>query len=227
MSLLVVLSHVCQAEDLIAVNVALAIPERLKEKVIEINSILVANTPQSFHLDLSHFPHVTILQMFIRPKDLERLIQKISEIKNTGFILKEKNIGFSKINKFPHLSLLSMFFYKNDDLTHFQKELIDATESIRVFKGTKKAFYDSHEMDKQFVKYVQTYVKKDTGRHYKPHVSLGLAANKKYERSILKWEGEYYFDEILVVQLGNYGTAREVLKVIQLRTAPNPFLQSQ
>ena len=208
-------SHSSKAEELIAVNVALAVRGELEGKVKAINSELKSNNESSFSFDSEHFPHLTILQFYTNKKQLDSFIRGLTVENWRGLKLKVKDFETSPLEKDASMKLLNLVFNKNGEITNLQKMIAFKSTLSRKPSGSKSAFADP-DVDQQFVKYVSEYIDKETGVNYSPHVTLGIVTKWDRDNSSIKPNEEFIFDEIIISQMGNYGTIRKVFKIIKL-----------
>lgn len=200
-----------------AVNIALSVTGKLKERVVALNSVIKSSNPDSFAFDTNHLPHVTVLQMFIDSKNLDQLYTLLSKNLLKPVRLKVKDFDSTPLDKNIEMNLLNLVFHKQDSLVEFQKKLLTLTGSIKIPEATKDAFVDGQNMDEQFVKYVQTFAEEETALNYSPHITLGIVKKWESDSNAFRAMEEFVFDDLVVVQVGNYGTAQKLLKSFKLK----------
>jgi hypothetical protein len=111
------------------------------------------------------------------------------------------------------------------DLVRLQRELIKATAPFTVKTGTKAAFYTTPEEPDilpWLIDYVATYISKYSGENFHPHVTVGIA-NAAFVKKMAAGPFEpvtFSPDAATVYQLGDYGTARKQLRVLDQWPAP-------
>ncbi|MBI4463425.1 MAG: hypothetical protein HY647_01865, partial [Acidobacteria bacterium] len=54
------------SQEVLAVDVALLLPEPIQERVRAINAALWAQEKDGFRFDATHLPHITLAQLFVR-----------------------------------------------------------------------------------------------------------------------------------------------------------------
>lgn len=209
-------SFVAWGDSLLAVNVALSVPEKLQDRVKVINNELKEANSSSFLFDSTHIPHLTILQFYIEERNLNSFLTGIEVEKLKALKLKTKDFVTSDLEKDSSMKFLNLSFQKTEVLSQFQRMVIARSSLFRVRSGTREAFYEPLSIDQQFVKYVSNFVDEEAGEKFSPHITLGLVNKWDRDNSSIKPNEEFLFDEIIISQIGNYGTARKILKKIKL-----------
>jgi hypothetical protein len=72
------------------------------------------------------------------------------------------------------------------DLLKLQKKLIDAVAPFTVKTGTSAAFFttaDDPDINPTTIDYVATFIPTQTGSHFHPHVTLGIASQDYLKRN--------------------------------------------
>jgi hypothetical protein len=109
-----------------------------------------------------------------------------------------------------------------DDLIKYQKKLIDAVAPFTVETGTAAAFVTTKEdpdINQPTIDYVTTFVPKETGEKFNPHVTIGLATQDYLKKMLDEKFEPFTFSPTgaSVYHLGNFGTARQQLKTWELK----------
>ncbi len=182
----------------------------LKEYPIDAN----IGSVKSFALDATHPAHVTLLQRYVRTADLGKLYAAVNKV-----LVKEK-IGGWKLEAFKYsyipwktLGLASIVIRPTDDLLRLQEELIYAVLPFSVATGTAAAFVstrDERDISQPTIEYVETFVSRQTGSHFSPHVTVGIATYKVLSGLLAEPFDDFTFApaSVSIYQLGNNGTAR-------------------
>lgn len=182
------------------------------------NAILLRDFPKGFALGKNHRPHISCLQRYVKTADLEKVYEAV------GKVLKEERPTAWKLTAFKYYyipwkdeGLAGIVIEPSDDLVRYQKKLIDAVAPLTVETGTAEAFVTTEEdpeINQPTIDYVATYVPKEAGMKFNPHVTIGLAS-----QDFLKMLLEEKFEPFTfspagaaVYHLGNFGTARKKLK---------------
>lgn len=215
------LAQAQQDTSLTAIDILLDPGETMVKHAKEANTRLLENYPAGFALGKTHHPHISVLQRYVRTKDLDKVyaaVQKVTAVENpvgmelqaTGYyFLSWKGSGLAGIVVKPTAALL-----------RFQKKLIDAVAPFTAADGTAAAFVpraDGEKINEPTVEYVNQFVPKEIGKNYNPHVTVGVG--KEYFVKQMKAEPFAPFTfKILgvnVYHLGDFGTAQEKLWPLQ------------
>jgi hypothetical protein len=122
-----------------------------------------------------------------------------------------KGIGLAGIVAKPTPALLKL-----------QQELIGAVAPFTVETGTMAAFtapHDDSALDAILIEYVSTFVPKQAGEHFSPHVSTGAAPRDYLDKMLAEPFEPFTFSPAgaAVYQLGPFGTAAKKLKEWDLK----------
>jgi len=187
------------------------------------NARLRKSFPEGFALDVTHQPHISCLQRYVKTEDLDNAYDAVAKVL-TG----EKPAAWKlKAYKYYYLpwkeiGLAGIVIEPTDDLIRFQQKLIDAVAPFTERTGTAAAFVttkDDPEINQPTIDYVAGYVPNGTGRKFNPHVSIGIAS-QDYLRKMLDEKFEAFTFSpagVSVYHLGNLGTARKKLRSWELR----------
>jgi hypothetical protein len=206
-------------DGVIAIDVLLLPDDNAAQFSRTINSKLREKYPQGYALDASHSPHITLLQRYVRAKDLgsvESAIQKaLSGVDIRQMVMKAASF-------YPAPSggqgLLLMEIDPTPDLKSLQAKVIDAVQPYSVKGGTATAFIqDTGELINQFtIDFVEGFITKASGDKFLPHITLGLAPMDYLNQ--LKSQPfpdlSFHPTQLAIFHLGNFGTAREKLWVL-------------
>jgi hypothetical protein len=203
-----------------AIDIALEPGQAMEDRAHAANAALHADFPKGFPLDATHRAHVTLLQSYVRTADLEKVYAAAN-----GVLAKEDVAHWRlRATKYSPLILDPIGAVVIDvevtpDLVRVQRELIEAETPFTVKTGTAAAFYTTpNEPDiiPWLIDYVATYVSKSSGENFFPHVTVGIA-NAAFVKTMAAGPFEpitFSPDAATVYQLGDYGTARKQLRVL-------------
>jgi hypothetical protein len=189
----------------------------------EANERLRKEFPKGFALGESHKPHISCLQRYVNTADLDKVYQAV------GKVLAEEKPTTWKLKAYKYyyipwkdIGLAGIVIEPTDDLIRYQKKLIDAVAPFTVEKGTAAAFVTTKEdpdINEPTIEYVTTFVPKETGKKFNPHVTIGIATEDYLKKMVdEKFESFTFSPEgVAVYHLGNFGTARKKLKSWELR----------
>ena len=171
-------------------------------------------------LDALHAPHVSVLQRHVRARDLDSVdaaVQRVFEtesltalqLKTTGYYyIPFSEQGADGIGRNCHRA--------DSGAATLAAEGIDAVAPFSESGGTPAAYITAPEnarVLKQLIDYVDSYVPKQSGKNFNPHVTVGVGREEFLKQ--LKAEPFDVFtfkaDGVAVYQLGDFGTAAKKL----------------
>ncbi|MFL5785841.1 MAG: 2'-5' RNA ligase family protein [Bacteriovoracaceae bacterium] len=183
------------ASDLIAINIALP-PEQLLEAVAK---KMNAST-KKFHFDDTHFPHVTLVQGFVKKDDLPKIQKVVSELS-----LPKIELTSSKLEEKD--GLMNLKFHNNPEVQRLHDKAVSGIKEYLQKSGDKDAFYEPSSVRKEDVDYAKNFVPEKSGGKYSPHMTMGVGTAK----SAADKEVTYTFKNPQIFQIGEWGTARKKL----------------
>jgi len=179
--------------------------------------------PKGFALDAAHHPHITMVQRFVRTSDLERLYSAVSRVfarhDVTGMKLKAYKYYYAPMKD---LGVSGIVAKATPELLKLQADLIAAVAPFTVPNGTSDAFVstpEDHVIDPLLIEYVSTFVPKNSGAHFNPHVSTGVAPRTYLDKLLAEPFEPFTFSPAgaAIYQLGQFGTAAKKLKEFDLK----------
>jgi hypothetical protein len=201
-----------------AIDILLLPDETMIEHARAANARLLKNYPRGFSLDATHHPHVTCLQRYVRTADLEKVYEAVGKVLAT----EQPTAWKLKAHKFYYLpvddtGLAGIVVDPTAELRRFQQKLIHAVTPFTVKMGTSAAYVTAPEdpdIVPMVIDYVADYVPKYSGKNFNPHVTVGVGTKKFLDEMLKEPFASFTFSPIgvAVYHLGNYGTARKVLK---------------
>ena len=188
------------------------------------NARLLKVFPKGFALDEAHRPHITLIQRFVRTADLDRVYAAAEKVLAGASITRMrleafkyyyapgKDTGVAGIVARPTPALLTL-----------QQALIAAVAPLTVETGPIGAFTAPHDdpaYDALLIGYVSTFVPKQTGDQFSPHVSTGVAPRDYLDKMLAEPFAPFTFSPAgaAVYQLGPFGTAAKKLKEWNLKS---------
>lgn len=210
--------------DVTAIDNVLEPDETMIQHAQAANARLREDYPKGFALDATHHPHISCLQRFVKTRDLDKVYDAV------GKVLTEESPATWKLTAYKYyyipwkdLGLAGIVIRPTDDLIRYQKKLIDAITPFTVKTGTAAAFVTTKEdpdINQPTIDYVATFVPKETGEKFNPHVTIGLATQDYLKKMMDEKFNEFTFSPTgaAVYHLGNYGTARQKLKSWQFQS---------
>jgi len=201
------------ADQLIAIDVLLEPDHTMVEKSNAVNARLRGNYPAGYALDATHAPHVTLLQRFVRVKDLDAVTAALTKLfateRPTDLQLKAKGHEYGMWAGF------AVTVYAVDltpELMRLHQKVIAAVAPFSVSSGSAGAFVGTR-INAETIGWVEHFVPESSGPKYWPHVTLGVA----HEDFVKQLKAEpfesfsFKVDGVAVYQLGNFGTAAKKL----------------
>jgi hypothetical protein len=204
--------------NILAINIALNPDAAMIQQADAANAQLLKVYPQGFALGASHKPHITLLQRYVRAKNLSQIYAALDKVlaseKLASWKLKATHYDFTPWNP---VYLLSISVEPNDKLINLQQKLINAIAPFTEKSGTASAFVTTPEepaIDNMTVNYVTTFVPERTGTNFNPHVTIGLTKQADITGFITEPLRSFTFSPVAVsvYQIGHFGTARKQLK---------------
>ena len=187
------------------------------------NARLLKVFPNGFALDEAHRPHITLLQRFVRTADLDQV-----------YVAAEKVIAGASVTRMQ-LETFKYYYSPGKDvgvagivirgtpaLLTLQQELIASVAPFTVATGPIDAFTAPHDdpaNDALLISYVSTFVPQQTGEHFSPHVSTGVAPRDYLDKMLAEPFEPFTFSlaGAAVYQIGPFGTAAKKLKSWELK----------
>jgi len=188
-----------------------------------VNARLRKVYPKGFALDATHRPHITLIQRFVRTADLDQVYAA------AGQVLAGANVTGMKLEAFKYyyvpsgaIGLAGIVAKPTPELLKLQEDIIAAVAPFTVDTGTMAAFTAAHDdpaIDEQMIAYVSAFVPKQTGEHFSPHVTTGVALRDYLDKMLAEPFEPFTFSPAgaAVYQLGPFGTAAKPLKEWDLK----------
>jgi phosphoserine phosphatase len=186
------------------------------------NARLLSVFPKGFALDSAHRPHITLIQRFVRTKDLDKVYAAAEKV------LSGANVNAMKLEAFKYyyapagaVGVAGICAEPTPEIIKLQADIIAAVKPFTVETGPIAAFTSSHDdaaSDAALVQYVSTFVPKMSGENFNPHVSTGVAPRDYLDKMLSEPFEPFTFSPAgaAVYQLGPFGTAAKKLKAWSL-----------
>jgi phosphoserine phosphatase len=200
-------------DNLIAIDVLLEPNHTMVVKSDAVNARLRGNYPDGYALDATHAPHITLLQRFVRAKDLDAVTAALTKVfvteQPTGLRLKAKGHEYGI---WGGVAVTIYLVELTPELKRLHQKVIDAVAPFSVSNGNAAAFVGT-EINAETINWVEHFVPESSGPKYLPHVTLGVA----HEDFVKQLKAEpftsftFKADGVAIYQLGNFGTAAKKL----------------
>ena len=143
------------------------------------NARLLESLPEGIRPGRGHRPHITLFQRFVRTEDLDQVYAAADKVLAGANVTRMKLEAF-KAYYVPgkDIGLAGIVVKPTPELLTLQQELIAAVAPFTMETGTISAFVSAHDdpaLDAILIEYVSTFVPKQAGEHFSPHVSTGAA----------------------------------------------------
>lgn len=213
---------VAKSDSVTAVDIALEPDATMIQHAKDANARLLKSFPKGFALDATHHPHVTLLQQFVRTDELDKAYAAAATVldKAKPTTWKLKAFKYYYIPS-PPVGLAGIVVEPTDELRKLQDDLIAAIEPYTVKTATPAAFFSEdggRDIQKSLIEYVAGFTKVAAGKHFNPHVTIGVGTEAYLDKMLKEPFEAFTFQPIgaSVYQLGTFGTARKELKAIEL-----------
>jgi len=200
-------------DNLIAIDVLLEPDQTMIDKAKASNARLRGDYSAGYALDATHAPHVTMLQRYVRVKDLDALTTALTKVfateRPTELQLKAKGYEYTV---WSGVAVTIFVVERTPELMRLQQKVSDTVAPFSVSSGTSAAFIDTPS-NSEIVGYVEQFVPKSSGEHYFPHVTLGVAHEDFVKQMKAAPFEAFSFGPkgVAIYQLGNFGTASKKL----------------
>jgi hypothetical protein len=204
--------------DIAAIDIILSPDKTMLDSAKFYNHLMLENYngPGSFSLDEIHNPHISVLQCFIRTKDLKEIYKAVSKVFNGENPVKE-TLTANGFYYFPYngLGLAGITADTTSWLIRFQAKIIEAAKPF-IVKGTDAGFVQNKNgapIAKGSSDYVNDFIPAHSGPKFNPHVTIGLAQEDFLKELLAKPFNRFTFgnNSVSIYQLGDFGTAQKKL----------------
>ena len=200
-------------DNVVAIDVLLEPDRTMIEKSNAVNARLRANYPAGYALDATHAPHITLLQRFIRARDLAAVTAALTKVFATERPTELKLTA--KGHEYGIWAGVAVTIYLVEltpELQRLHQRVIDAVAPFSVSNGTTAAFVGTG-INAETIGWVEHFVPESSGPKYLPHVTLGVAHEEFAKQLKAEPFTSFTFkaDGVAIYQLGNFGTAAKKL----------------
>jgi 2'-5' RNA ligase superfamily len=158
-------------------------------------------------------PHVTLLQRFVRGKDVDAITAAITKVlmteRPTEMTLTTTNLDYVMVGV---LAATAFVIERTAELVRLHQKLTEAVAAFSMNGGTAAAFAGADAIT-ETVDWVENFVPKSSGENYLPHVTVGVATEAFLMQLKAAPFETFKFgpDGLAVFQIGNFGTAAKKL----------------
>jgi hypothetical protein len=205
------------AESVVAIDILLLPDSTMVDRAKAANAQLRENFPQCYTLGPAQVPHITLVQRYVRTKDLKTIEKAVANVlaNDDPRSLKLTADGYAYA-PWAGVFITGISVARTPELDRLHERIVDAVEPFAVAKGGLAAFSTSKELPKveeAIVDYVTTFVPKSSGENYSPHVTVGVGRESFVKRMKAGQFKKFKFKpvNVAIYQLGAYGTAQKQL----------------
>jgi hypothetical protein len=201
------------ADRLIAIDVLLEPDQTMIAKANALNAELRGNYPAGYSLDATHAPHVTLLQRFVRAKDLDAVAAAVTKVlateSPTSMVLTANGYDYAV---WAGAAVTILVVERTPELMRLHRDILDAVAPLAVDGGDASAFVGA-DANAETIGWVASFVPKSSGDNYRPHVTAGIAAEAFVKQLKAAPFEAFSFKPagVAIYQLGNFGTAAKML----------------
>jgi 2'-5' RNA ligase len=213
---------VAQQYPVTAIDIALEPDATMIQRARDANARLLKDFSKGFMLDVTHHPHISLLQQFVHTDDLDKVYAAA-----TAVLAKEKPTAWTlKAFKYyyipaPPVGVAGIVIEPTEDLHRLQDELISAVKPFTVKTRTPAAFFSEEggrDIQEALISYVANFVTDAAGKRFNPHVTIGVGTETYLNKMLAEPFPSFTFlaAGASVYQLGTFGTARKELRALTL-----------
>jgi hypothetical protein len=207
-----------QANEVTAIDILLEPDALLIQRAEANNARLLKMFPKGYTLDATHRPHITLVQLFVRTADLERVYSAASQV------IANANVTAMKLEAFKYyyipardIGVAGIVAKPTPDLIKLQTDLLATLQPYIVANGDSTAFVttpDDPVIDPLLIDYVSSFVAHGAGENFNPHVTTGVALRTDLDEMLTEPFDSFSFSPAgaAVYQLGQFGTAAKKLR---------------
>jgi len=201
---------------MLAIDVTLEPDTAMISHARAVNAQLRQDYPTGYELDAAHAPRITLVQRFIRRRDIERVIQAVKRAVRSGpqLPLTLEATGYAS-TEWGGMTVVVYVVDRTRELLQLASATVSAVQPFSVRAGARSAFAKSgrEQITDDMVAYVEHYVPQSSGLRYKPHVVLGLC-NKPFVKTLTASPFERFTFKgvnVTICHLAYLGTTRRRL----------------
>ena len=197
-------------QNLMAIDIALLLPEAANERAKAANAALLAARPEGFRFDESHLPHITLVQQFIRRANISALIERIDPILRGASPLRLRVTGVGSSATAAYFAIATP-----PEMDRLHRTLMDAVLPFEETGGGGEAFFSTGSGDELArepardgdVQWVGNFRSHASYDRFSPHITLGIGPPPE-----LREPFEFTADRVAFCHLGRFCTCRVVLQ---------------
>ena len=185
----------------VAIDVALLLPDTLASSLTGLNRTLEP-PPDGFHFDATHLPHLTLVQQFVRDRDLTEITRVVGAVLQDQAPLAVATTQVSRQRVSTTLGVTG-----TDELLALHRRLMDRLEPFRTHGGGAEAFWTDGDVPRTAdVCWAAMFREQAAFTRFDPHITVGVG----------DLDGEvvatpFVATQVALCHLGRFCTCRRVL----------------
>ena len=201
-----------QANEVTAIDILLEPDALLIQRAEANNARLLKMFPKGYTLDATHRPHITLVQLFVRTADLERVYSAASQV------IANANVTAMKLEAFKYyyipardIGVAGLVAKPTPDLIKLQTDLIATLQPYIVANGNSTAFVttpDDPVIDPLLIDYVSSFVAHGAGENFNPHVTTGVALRTDLDNILAEPFDAFSFSPRARLSISSVSSAR-------------------
>ena len=193
--------------QLLALDIAVLPPPDVRQRAIELNAALSAQSIQDLQLDDDHPPHVTLMQGFVRAEELHAALDRVNQVVRSlrPLVVDVTGGGHSG-------GTLWMEIARTPRLVELHEQLMEALRGYERPGGTRAAFVEGDGRVGD-VMWVTGYRLKSAFHEFTPHITLGHG-----EQAPVIEPFSFEVNTVAACHLGRFCTCQRIFRSWELKT---------
>lgn len=189
--------------ELLAVDIALLLPDEVSARAEAINQTLWLRQPDGLRLDDTHLPHLTLAQQFVRRENLQALAGRIDDVLRGRPALR---LCVSAVAQ--SAATICLIVDLTPALEDLHETLMDVVAPLDEPAGGAEAFYlEGEEARPRDVQWVTHFRSRSGYARFAPHITVG---HGRPPRSFEPFD--FTARRVVLCHLGRYCTCRRILE---------------
>ncbi|MBI4442340.1 MAG: 2'-5' RNA ligase family protein [Acidobacteria bacterium] len=194
---------------MMAIDVALLLPETVHTRARQINERLWQQRRDGFPFDAGHAPHLTLVQQFIQRENWPILAERVASV-----LRDRPPLPLRVSSLVSHQSTVLFLVDRTPQLQSLHEALLDAAKPLEETGGTAGAFYADGETAREAdVEWVSRYRTHASYANFVPHVTLGIGTVPELAEPF-----DFLATRVALFHLGRFCTCRVLLREWALET---------
>ena len=188
-------------EGSLAIDVALLVSDSELTLLRKRNLDLLKSYPDGFSFDETHFPHVTLIQRFVKTSDLAQIIECVQEI-----FLRFAPLPIEVTGARLGGTTINYAIAENSRLRDVHETLMKNLADFEETEGAADSFFNGDEpVRDRDVEIVGSFHSSQSLTRYYPHITLGVGREAIYEKPFT-----LTLSRVAICQLGRFCTCRKI-----------------